>query len=35
VQFLSDRKTILEHKLNYAHSQVSSGILSFGSPPTI
>lgn len=24
VQFLSDRKTILEHKLNYAHSQVSS-----------
>jgi hypothetical protein len=26
VQLLSDRKTILEHKLRYAHEQVSSAI---------
>jgi len=26
VQLLSDRKTILEHKLRYAHEQVSSTI---------
>jgi hypothetical protein len=35
VQLLSDRKIILEHKLNYAHSQVSSKVLSFSTIPTI
>lgn len=34
VQFLSDRKTILEHKLNYAHSQVRPRELSSMSIPT-
>lgn len=31
VQLLSDRKTILEHKLRYSHSQVSHAIFIFAS----
>lgn len=31
VQILSDRKTILEHKLRFAHEQVSSAVSYFSS----
>ena len=34
VQLLCDRKIILEHKLNYAHTQVSSRALSLARIPT-
>jgi hypothetical protein len=32
VQLLSDRKTILEHKLRFAHEQVSSSVTSSSDP---
>lgn len=33
VQLLSDRKTILEHKLRFAHEQVSSAVFYLCSKP--
>lgn len=35
VQLLSDRKTILEHKLRYSHSQVSLNIFFAITPPHV